>query len=57
LDEPTNSVDEETRDVLLETLISLSETITVVIVSHDPYIEKISENVIELKGFTPGTNI
>jgi ABC-type bacteriocin/lantibiotic exporter with double-glycine peptidase domain len=57
LDEPTNSVDEDTRDVLLETLTTLSKSITVVIVSHDPYIEEISENVIELKGFEPGMNI
>lgn len=57
LDEPTNSVDEETRDVLLETLIALSKSITVVIVSHDPYIEQIAENVIELKEFVPRMNI
>jgi ABC-type bacteriocin/lantibiotic exporter with double-glycine peptidase domain len=57
LDEPTNSVDEETRDVLLETIIALSKSITVVVVSHDPYIEEIAENVIELKSFEPGMNI
>jgi len=57
LDEPTNSVDEETRDVLLETLIVLSKSITVVIVSHDPFIEEIAENVIELKDFESGMNI
>jgi ABC-type bacteriocin/lantibiotic exporter with double-glycine peptidase domain len=57
LDEPTNSVDEETRDVLLETLINLSKSITVVIVSHDPYFEEVAANIIELEGFPPGTNI
>ncbi len=57
LDEPTNSVDEETRDVLLETLINLSKSITVVIVSHDPYFEEVAANIIELEGFPPGVNI
>jgi len=56
LDEPTNSVDEETRDVLLETLIDLSKSITVVMVSHDPFIEEVAENIIELNGFAPGMN-
>jgi ABC-type bacteriocin/lantibiotic exporter with double-glycine peptidase domain len=54
LDEPTNSVDEETRDILLETLINLSKSITVVMVSHDPFIQELAENIIELNGFAAG---
>lgn len=56
LDEPTNSVDEGTRDILLGTLIHLSQSITVVIVSHDSYIETVAQNIIDLHRFTPGVN-
>ena len=53
LDEPTNSVDEGTRDLLLKTLVDLSNSITVVIVSHDPYVERMAGNIIQLKEFSP----
>jgi ABC-type bacteriocin/lantibiotic exporter with double-glycine peptidase domain len=56
LDEPTNSVDEGTRDILLGTLIHLSQSITVVIVSHDSYIETVAQNIIDLHRFTPGVS-
>ena len=56
LDEPTNSVDEGTRDILLGSLIHLSQSITVVIVSHDSYIETVAQNIIDLHRFTPGVN-
>lgn len=48
LDEPTNAVDEETRDVILDTLVNLGESTTVAMVSHDPIVEAVAKNIIEL---------
>lgn len=49
-DEPTGSLDEENRELILNLLKKINESgKTIIIVSHDPYIAKQCKKVIHLK--------
>ncbi len=50
-DEPTGSLDIENRNIMLKLLSDeVTKGKTVIIVTHDPFIRKISDYVIELDG-------
>jgi ABC-type bacteriocin/lantibiotic exporter with double-glycine peptidase domain len=48
MDEPTSSMDNESKDKLLAVLSDLMKRRTVIFVSHDPYLIKHAENKIYL---------
>lgn len=48
-DEPTGSLDHENRDYIMKKLVEIKEQgKTILIVSHDPKFEKISDNIINI---------
>ena len=46
LDEPTSAIDVENRDNILDLIMSLDKTI--IIITHDEYIKKYCNNIINL---------
>jgi len=49
LDESTSGLDAETEDKILETLKSLSNDITIILISHNPKILDIADHVIQIE--------
>ena len=50
LDEPTTYLDDASVSALMERLLTLPQTPTVVLVSHDPHVAAHAERAIELRG-------
>jgi ABC-type lipoprotein export system ATPase subunit len=50
MDEPTGNIDTKTRDKLIELIRGLNKDhgITMIIVTHDPYLAKIADRVVYL---------
>ena len=48
LDEPTSSLDSETENKILNTLINLKKNITIIIVSHNKNALKIANRIYEI---------
>jgi len=49
MDEPTASIDDKTKDVVRELLGEVMKSRTVIMVTHDDYLETFADRVIELK--------
>ena len=49
MDEPTSALDNKTKKMLISTLDVLKKNITIVCITHDKDIMKISDKVIKIK--------
>jgi len=50
MDEPTASIDEKTKDIVRELLSRVMHERTVIMVTHDQFLERFADRVIELEG-------
>jgi len=48
MDEPTSAIDEHTKDIVLQLLQTIMVHKTVIMVTHDPYLKKLADRVVEL---------
>ena len=51
LDEITSALDEKSSKFILETILKLRETTTIIAISHDPLVIEMAENLFELSDF------
>lgn len=51
LDEITSSLDEKSSKYILETIIKLKTSITIIVISHDPLVIDMTENLFELSDY------